>query len=110
MANGASAALKSEPSIAHVLGGLRMLVAQLRLYQKTSPQVAKVGTTAAQSILDMLEIRRELTFASAAEGLLVNAARFPAEDPVMVVLEASILTLLREASVKSFTFRNGITR
>src|SRR4051812_34671083 len=90
----------AESGLTDVLGGLRMLVAQLRLYPKDSPQVAKVGTTARQSILAFLEKRPALTIASSPEGLLVNAARFPADDPMTLSLESSTLSLLREAGVK----------
>src|SRR5215467_11799969 len=105
----AGATTSSEPGLAGVLGRLRMLVAQLRLYPKTSPQVAKVSLAATPPVLSFLETRRTLTIAAAPEGLLVNALRFPADDPVSIALETSVLTLLREAAVKSFTLRAGLS-
>jgi hypothetical protein len=97
----------AEPGLTDVLGGLRMLVAQLRLYPKNSPQVAKVGTSACQAIVSFLEKRPALTLASSPEGLLVNATRFPVDDPMTVSLETSTLSLLRDAGVKSVTFKAG---
>ena len=96
-----------EPRLAEVLGGLRMMVAQLRLYPKTSAQVAKVGSLAFPAVLAFLEHKRTLTLASAPEGLLVNATRYPTEDAAGVALEASVLALLREAGLKSFTLQSG---
>lgn len=97
-----------EPRLSDVLGGLRITVAQLRLYPKTSAQVAKVGAIAFPPMLAYLESKRTLTIASAPEGLLVNAARFPSNDVAAIALEASVLALLREASVKSFTLHSGL--
>src|SRR5688500_17025202 len=96
-----------EPRLAEVLGGLRMMVAQLRLYPKTSAQVAKVGSLAFPPVFAYLELKRVLTLASAPEGLLVNGTRFPSEDAAGVALETSVLALLRESGLKSFTLQSG---
>src|SRR5262245_2963231 len=85
------------PKLAEVLGGLRMMVAQLRLYPKTSAQVSKVGTLAFPPLLGYLEAHRSLTIAAAPEGLLVSGARFQTEDAAGVALETSVIALLREA-------------
>lgn len=99
----------AEPSLLDVLGGIRMLVAQLRLYPKTSPQVAKVGSAACQGILALLDKRPTVTVAASPEGLLVNGTRFPADDPIAVSLDSSTRGLLHDASVRSITFRAGAT-
>jgi hypothetical protein len=102
-------AVTREPRLPEVLGGLRMMVAQLRLYPKTSAQVAKVSTMAFPPLIAFLEIRRTMTIASAPEGLLVNGARFPAEDTATLALETAVLGLLREAGLKSFSLQAGAT-
>jgi len=102
-------AVTREPRLSEVLGGLRMIVAQLRLYPKTSPQVAKVGSTAFPPILAFLEVRRTLTIAAAPEGLLVNATRFTADDAANVALESAVVGLLRESGLKSFSLQAGAT-
>jgi hypothetical protein len=108
MAQG-TGAMAHEPRIAEVLGGLRMTVAQLRLYPKASAQVAKACSVALPPVLAFLEARRSLTLAAAPEGLLVNAVRFPTDDASSAALEVSTLVLLREAGLKSFTLRAGLT-
>jgi len=95
------------PKLAEVLGGLRMMVAQLRLYPKTSAQVAKVGTMAFPPLLGFLETHRSLTLAAAPEGLLVSGTRFQTEDAAGVALETSVIALLREAGLKSFSVQAG---
>jgi hypothetical protein len=95
-------------SVSEALGGLRMLVAQLRLYPRTSPQVAKVGAAAGPPVASFLEARGALTLSAAAEGLLVNGERFVPKDPVSAALETSVLSLLREGGVKSVTLQRGI--
>lgn len=99
-----------ERGVVDVLGGLRMLVAQLRLYPKTSPQVAKVGAAATSGLLAFLDKNPAMTVAASPEGLLVNGTRFPADDPVAISLDASTRALLAEAAVKSITFRAGASQ
>src|SRR5574341_589498 len=94
-ASGKEGPLGAGVPVSEVLGGVRMLVAQLRLYPKTSPQVAKVGAAVSQSVGSFLESHETLTLASSAEGLLVNGERFTGKDPATVTLETSVLGLLR---------------
>jgi len=108
MAQTASAQTR-EPKLADVLGGLRMVVAQLRLYPKTSAQVAKVGTLAFPPLLAFLEARRTLTLSAAPEGLLVCGSRFQTDDAAGVALESSVIALLREAGLRSFSLQSGAT-
>src|SRR5262245_12593839 len=103
----AGSALGREPRLVEVLGGLRMMVAQLRLYPKTSAQVAKLATIAFPPMLTYLELKRTMTIATAPEGLLVNGVRFPAEDAAGVALEGALLAYLREAGLKSFSVQAG---
>jgi hypothetical protein len=103
-------AVVTHPRLSDVLGGLRIVVAQLRLYPKASAQVAKVGTIAFPPMLAYVEVKRKLTVGASPEGLLINGVRFPANDVAAIALEGSVLALLREASVKSFTLHSGISQ
>src|SRR6185295_12556913 len=52
---------------------------------------------------------RSLTLAAAPEGLLVSGTRFQTEDASGVALETSVIALLREAGLKSFSLQAGAT-
>ncbi|HEX7900681.1 MAG TPA: HEAT repeat domain-containing protein [Planctomycetota bacterium] len=88
---------------------LRVAVAQLRLYPKDSPQVLKVVTDTYHSIHSFLEHAGSLTLSKTPKGLLVNGRRLGGVGTVAESLEIGMLALLTDSSVKSFTFKKGIT-
>lgn len=100
---------KGESPILGILYNLRVAVSQLRLYPKDSPQVLKVCTDTYHAIRNSLEEMGSLTMSKTPRGLLVNGALLPFGGNVRDSLEASMLALLSESSVKSATFKKGHT-
>lgn len=88
---------------------LRVAVAQLRLYPKESPQVLKVVTDTYHSIHSFLETANTLTLSKTPKGLLVNGRPLPERGTVSDSLESAMLGILSDSSVKSITFRKGLT-
>lgn len=88
---------------------LRVAVAQLRLYPKDSPQVLKVVTDTYHSVHSFLEQTGTLSLSKTPKGLLVNGRRLSVTGTVADSLEAAMLGLLMDASVKSITFKKGVT-
>jgi hypothetical protein len=90
-----------------LLNNLKLAVAQLRLYPKDSPQVAKVGTSAFQSLAGFLEQHPKLVLAAAPNGLLINGQRLGAKDFATITLESSLISLFLDSGIKSIVFRKG---
>ena len=88
---------------------LRVAIAQLRLYPKDSPQVLKVVTDTYHSVHSFLEQTGSLSLSKTPKGLLVNGRRLSVTGTVADSLEDAMLGLLTESSVKSITFKKGIT-
>jgi HEAT repeat protein len=88
---------------------LRVSVAQLRLYPKDSPQVLKVVTDTYHSIHSFLETADVLTLSKTPRGLLVNGRVLSERGTVSDSLEGAMLSILGDSSVKSITFRKGLT-
>jgi HEAT repeat protein len=88
---------------------LRVAVAQLRLYPKDSPQVLKVVTDTYHSVHSFLEQAATLTLSKTPKGLLVNGRRLSITGSMADSLEDAMLALLTDASVKSITFKKGLT-
>ena len=92
-----------------LLNNLKLAVAQLRLYPKTSPQVAKVGAAAYQSLAAYLEQHPKLVLAATPSGLFINGQRMGSKDFATITLESSLVSLFLDASIKSIVFRKGAT-
>jgi len=88
---------------------LRVSVAQLRLYPKDSPQVLKVVTDTYHSIHSFLETADLLTLSKTPRGLLVNGRPLGERGTVSESLESAMLSILGDSSVKSISFRKGLT-
>ncbi len=88
---------------------LRVAVAQLRLYPKDSPQVLKVVTDTYHTVHAFLEQAGVLTLSKTPKGLLVNGRRLGVTGPVADSLDVAMQGLLTDASVKSITFKKGLT-
>ncbi len=88
---------------------LRVSVAQLRLYPKDSPQVLKVVTDTYHSIHSFLETSNVLVLSNTPRGLLVNGRTLPDRGTVSESLESAMLGILGDSSVKSISFRKGLT-
>jgi hypothetical protein len=89
------------PTLFDTLTALRMGLAQLRLYPRQSPQVAKVASSVHQSLQAFLGGAGAFILASGPEGLLVNGKPFHARDAASTTLEKSFLATLQEAHVRS---------
>ncbi|HVE38780.1 MAG TPA: PilZ domain-containing protein, partial [Planctomycetota bacterium] len=88
---------------------LRVAVAQLRLYPKDSPQVLKVVTDTYHSIHSFLETATTLTLSKTPRGLLVNGRPLPERSTVSDSLESATLGILADSSIKSISFKKGLT-
>src|SRR6185503_17223258 len=95
------------PTFLELLNNLKLAVAQLRLYPKDSPQVAKMGTAAYQSLTTYLEGNPKLVLGAAPTGLLINGQRLTSKDFAFVMLESSLISFFLDAGIKSITFRKG---
>jgi hypothetical protein len=91
-----------------VLSFLKLAVAQLRLYPKSSPQVVKTGQAAYTALARQLDIVPSLVLCQTPRGLLVDGQKLSAKDFATITLEASVVSLLLEAGVRSITFRKGL--
>lgn len=108
MAVGQSTTTLVSPALLEVLSSLKLAVAQLRLYPKDSPQVVKVGTAAYQAVTHHLEQHPALVLCQTPRGLLVDGQKLSARDFTTITLEASIVSLLLDAGVKSVAFKKGL--
>jgi hypothetical protein len=88
---------------------VRVAIAQLRLYPKDSPQVLKVVTDTYHSIHSFLEMANILTLSATPRGLLVNGRVLADRGTVGESLESAMLGILKDSSVKSISFRKGLT-
>src|SRR5688572_19548855 len=91
-----------------VLSSLRMAMAQLKLYRRESPQVAKVAGGVHQVLSVYLDTHDGLSLASTPEGVLANGKRLTGTDAVQVSLESSLKSALQEVGVRSMRFARGI--
>ena len=99
----------SDSAILDIFLTLRVAVAQLRLYPKESPQVLKVVTDTYHSIHSFLETANVLTLSATPRGLLVNGRPLPERGTVSDSLESATVGILKDASVKSISFKKGLT-
>ncbi len=105
----------SEPALAVPAGGLlgllgqiRMVVAQLKLYPKDSPQVVKVAGTLYENLAAHLEDVPRLDLGATPDGLLVDGKAYLPKDPVAATLAASLVTALQEARVRGISIHRGV--
>jgi hypothetical protein len=70
--------------------------------------VVKVGTAAYQAVASHLESRSPLVLAQTPRGLLVDGQKLAAKDFATITLEASIVSLLLDAGIKTISFRKGL--
>lgn len=96
-------------AVLELLNNLKLAVAQLRLYPKDSPQVAKVGGAAFQSLSAYLEESAKLVLAAAPHGLLINGQRLGSKDFATVTLESSLISYFLDAGIKTIVFRKGVS-
>ncbi|RPH51526.1 MAG: PilZ domain-containing protein, partial [Planctomycetota bacterium] len=106
---GLGAKVGSDSALLDIFLTLRVAVAQLRLYPKESPQVLKVVTDNYHSIHSFLEVSNTLTLSKTPRGLLVNGKPLPDRGTVSESLEGAMLSILSDSSVKSISFRKGLT-
>ena len=99
----------SDSALLDIFLTLRVAVAQLRLYPKESPQVLKVVTDNYHSIHSFLEQSNTLTLSKTPRGLLINGKPLPDRGTVSESLEGAMLAILSDSSVKSISFRKGLT-
>ena len=99
----------SDSALLDIFLTLRVAVAQLRLYPKESPQVLKVVTDTYHSIHSFLETSNTLTLSKTPRGLLVNGRPLPERGTVSDSLETATLAILSDSSVKSISFKKGLT-
>jgi hypothetical protein len=99
----------SDSAVLDIFLTLRVAVAQLRLYPKESPQVLKVVTDTYHSIHSFLETANVLTLSTTPRGLLVNGRPLPERGTVSDSLESATVAILKDASVKSISFKKGLT-
>lgn len=99
----------SDSAVLDIFLTLRVAVAQLRLYPKDSPQVLKVVTDTYHSIHSFLETANVLTLSTTPRGLLVNGRPLPERGTVSDSLESATVGILKDASVKSISFKKGLT-
>jgi hypothetical protein len=94
--------------LAELLAQIKFSTAQLKLYPRESPQVQKAADTAAQAFTAWLDSHPALTLAATPQGLLVDGKRLGAKDFGTIALEAAVVSLLLDASLRSVTFRRGL--
>lgn len=85
---------------------LKVAVALLRLYPPDSPQVLRATTGAYQALLAVLSATGTGVLSAVENGLMWNGQRVSSTSSAA---ESAWLTLVREAGIKSITFRSGLT-
>jgi hypothetical protein len=94
-------------AVLDILGNLKVAVAQLRLHPKDSPEVAKAGTDAFQSLKTYLDAHPDLVLGTSHAGLTVNGQQLEPKDSATATLEGALIPVFTAAGVRSIVFRKG---
>jgi hypothetical protein len=95
--------------ILEILTHLKLSTAHLRMHPRDATPTPLAGAAVHQAVAAYLEHHPRLALAQTPQGLLVNGQRLAARDFATITLEASLISLLLDAGLRSITFRRGVS-